>query len=196
MTLLQSKVKKARKKSLAQRLWFLHWLMAFFYLLLFVGGKYMAGLPESLSYRETIFDTHKTLGVVVMSLLLARISVLLSVMLKKYRRHRPKHKKGWFKTVILHTVLYFFMLLVPLSGYFDSNVGSHDIRIFATGIVLPPLFPPNEQWEVSGFADSVHFWISYTFLAFIILHALDQKKYLRAQLRRFSKATLSRINHR
>ncbi|VEP12171.1 Cytochrome B561 (fragment) [Hyella patelloides LEGE 07179] len=50
--------------------------------------------------------------------------------------------------------------------------------------------------EVSGFADSVHFWISYTFLAFIILHTLDQKRYLRAQLRRFSKATLSKISDR
>lgn len=197
MSLVQPKRKKARKKSPAQRLWFLHWLMAFFYLLLFIGGKYMAGLPESLSYRETIFDTHKTLGVVVMSILLARISLLLSIMLQRYRRrHQTKHKKGWLKTVILHITLYFFMLLVPLSGYFDSNVGSHDIRIFATGIVLPPLFPPNEQWEVSGFADSVHFWMSYTFLAFIILHALDQKRYLRAQLRRFSKATLSMINDR
>ncbi|MDJ0570936.1 MAG: cytochrome b/b6 domain-containing protein [Pleurocapsa sp. MO_192.B19] len=193
MALFQPKTKKARKKSPAQRLWFLHWLMAFFYLLLFIGGKYMAGLPESLSYRETIFDTHKTLGVVVMSILLARISLLLSVMLHKYRRRRPKHKRGRLKTVTLHIILYFFMLLVPLSGYFDSNVGSHDIRIFATNIVLPPLFPPNEQWEVSGFADSVHFWISYTFLAFIILHALDQKRYLRAQLRRFSKATLAKI---
>ncbi|MGF1485766.1 MAG: cytochrome b [Prochloraceae cyanobacterium] len=195
MTVIQSELKKARKprkKSPAQKLWSLHWWMAFCYLLLFIGGKYMAGLPESLSYRETIFDTHKTLGVVVMSLLLARISLLLWVMLKKYRR-RSKHKKGWLKTVILHTIIYFFMLIVPLSGYFDSNVGSHDIRIFATGIVLPPLFPPNEQWEVSGFADSVHFWISYTFLAFILLHAIDQKKYLRAQVRRFSRAILGKL---
>ena len=194
MTLTRPKLKKAKKKSAAQRLWFLHWLMAFFYLLLFIGGKYMAGLPESLSYRETIFDSHKTLGVVVMSLLLARISLLLWVVLRKYRRHRRQHKKGWGQTVAIHATLYFFMLLVPLSGYFDSNIGAHDIRIFGTGIVLRPLFAPNEQWEISGFADSVHFWISYTFLAFVVVHAIDQKKYLRAQLRRFSKASIAFIH--
>ena len=194
MTLSQAKPKKVKQKSAVGRLWFLHWLMTFFYLLLFIGGKYMAGLPEFLSYRETIFDSHKTLGLVVMSLLLGRIYLLLWVVLNKYRRHQPKYKQGPLKTVALHTILYFFMLLVPLSGYFDSNIGAHDIRIFGTGIVLPPLFPANEEWEVSGFGDSVHFWISYTFLVFILLHGFDQKKYLRAQLGRFSKASTTLIN--
>ena len=200
MTVVQSKVvKKARKKSAAQRLWNLHWWMTFFYLVLFIGGKYMVDLvksPESISrsYLEAMFDIHKTLGVLVMSLLLTRIYWLLWVTLKKYRRRKPKHKKGWLTTVIIHIILYFFMFLVPLSGYFDSNIGGYDVKIFATGIVLPPLFPANEQWQASGFANSVHFWLSYTFLAFIILHMIDQKKYLRAQLRRFSKATLGKLS--
>ena len=192
MTLSQAEPKKVKKKSPSQRLWFLHWLMTLFYLLLFIGGKYMAGLPESLSYRETIFDSHKTLGMLAMSLLLGRISLLLWIVLRKYRQN--KHKQGRLKKIALHTTLYFFMLLVPLSGYFDSNIGAHDVRIFGTNIILPPLFSVNEQWEVSGFGDSVHFWLSYTFLAFIILHSIEQKKYLQAQMRRFSKASTIAMN--
>ena len=191
MTLAQVKQKPAKKKSAAQRLWFLHWLMTFFYILLFVGGYYIARLPDSFSFREIAFDSHKTLGVVVMSLLLARISVLLLVFQRKHRRNQPKHKSGWAQTVVLHITLYVFMLLAPLSGFFDSNVGGHDVRIFGTGIVLPPLFAVNKALD--SFGDSVHFWISYTFLAFIILHSIDQKKYLQAQVRRFVKGTLPKF---
>lgn len=108
MTLAQVKQKPGKKKSAAQRLWFLHWLMTFFYVLLFVGGYYIARLPESVSFREIAFDSHKTLGVVVMSLLLARISVLLLVLQRKYRRNQPKHKPGCTNCCSAHNSVRFY----------------------------------------------------------------------------------------
>ncbi|HBE33238.1 MAG TPA: cytochrome B [Cyanobacteria bacterium UBA11368] len=189
MIVTESKQKPRKKKSAPQRLWSLHWWMTLFYVLLFIGGRYLIYIPEDASYRETFFDFHKTLGVVVMALLLARISVLVQVLLYKYRRRQPKRKPSWVRTVVLHLVLYVFMLLVPITGFFDSNVGDHDVRIIGTGIVLPRLFPVNKALD--AFGDSVHFWFSYVFLAFIILHAIDQKKYLRSQVRRFSQAAIA-----
>lgn len=177
-----------RKKTAAQRLWFLHWLMAAFYLVLFMSGAYMADLAKNVSYRSSLYDFHKTAGAIVMSLLLARIFVLLRVLLHKYRRRLPKRTTEWMQTFALHLALYFFMLLVPLSGYFLSNSAGHDVVIFATDIALPRLFVANKQ--VVELGRSAHFWLSYTFLAFIILHSLQQQKYLRATLRRFSKAAI------
>lgn len=178
--------KPRRKKTAAQRLWFLHWLMAACYLLLFAGGAYMADLSRDVSYRGSLYDFHKTLGVIVMSLLLARIFVLLRVLQHKYRRRQPKRTREWFQTFALHSALYFFMLLVPLSGYFFSNSAGRDVIVFGTDIMLPRLFVENQQLVDLG--RSVHFWLSYTFLAFVILHSVDQRKYLRATLRRFYKA--------
>lgn len=181
MTVAKSK----RTKSAAQQLRFLHWLMASFYLVLFVVGNYMNSLSRDVSYRMTLFDFHRTLGVIVMCLLLARVFVLLRTLQHKHRRRQPERTGNWLRTFALHTVLYFFMLLVPLSGYFSSNTDGFDVIVFGTGIALPKLFVTNEQLAELG--DSAHFWLAYTFLAFIVLHMVVQKKYLRAQVRRFFK---------
>lgn len=174
------------QKSAAQRLWFLHWLMAAFYLLLFSSGIYMTDLPREVAYRGSLYTVHKTLGVVVMSLLLARISVLLGVVLHKYRRRLPKTTPHWWRMATLHVVLYTLMLLVPLSGYLFSNANAKDVVIFGTNIVLPPLIGVDKALAELG--RSAHFWLSYTFLAFILLHGLEQRKYLQAIARRSYKA--------
>jgi cytochrome b561 len=163
--------------------------MAAFYLLLFSGGTYMANLPREVSYRGAFYDFHKTLGVVVMSFLLARIFVLLRVIQHKYRRRLPKITREWWLTFAFHASLYFFMLLVPLSGYFFSNSYGKDVIVFGTNIALPRLFAENKQLAELG--RSLHFWLSYTFLSVVVLHMVDQEKYLRSQLRRFSKAVLA-----
>lgn len=178
--------KKGKKKTAAQRLWSLHWIMTVFYLLLFVGGAYMVDLSREVSYRGSLYDFHKTLGVIVMSFLLARIFVLLRVLQHKYRRRQPKRTKDWWQTFALHLALYFFMLLVPLSGYFASNWAGYDVTIVGTDIALPRLSGENQA--LADIGESSHFWLSYTFLASIVLHTLAQKKYLRATLRRFYKA--------
>ena len=174
------------QKSAAQRLWFLHWLMAVVYLVLFAGGFYMTDLPREVTYRGSLYDFHKTLGVVVMSLLLARISVLVGVVLHKYRRRLPKTTPHWWRMFALHVVLYTFMLLVPLSGYLFSNAYDKDVVIFGTGIALPPLIWANQALAELG--RNAHFWLSYTFLGCILLHGLQQQKYLRAIARRSYKA--------
>lgn len=185
----QPKPQQAKKKSAAQRLWFLHWLMAAFYLLLFAGGAYMADLPREVSYRGSMYDFHKTLGVIVMSLLLARIFVLLRVIQHKYRRRLPKFTGDWVQTFALHTGLYFFMLLVPLSGYFFSNSFGKDVIVFGTNIALPRLFVENKPLAEIG--RSVHFWLSYSFLSVVVLHMVAQAKYLRSQMRRLTKAVIA-----
>src|SRR3569832_936993 len=165
--------------------------MAAFYLLLFMGGTYMVDLPREVSYRGSLYDFHKTIGVVVMSVLLARIFVLLRVIQHKYRRRLPKLTREWVLTFALHASLYFFMLLVPLSGYFFSNSYGKDVIVFGTNIALPRLFAENKQLAELG--RSVHFWQSYTFLSFVEQHKENQGKYLRSQVRRFSKATIAAI---
>lgn len=193
MSVAKFKAKQVKQKTAREQLWLLHWLMAGFYLLLFAGGKFMADLPRGVSYRASLYDFHKTLGVIVMSLLLARIFVLLLVFQHKYRRRLPQLTKNWWTTFALHSTLYFFMLLVPLSGYLLSYWGGHPVHVFATNITLPSLIGKNQA--LVGLGQSSHAWLAYTFLIFIILHVADQRKYLRGQLRRFYKAASKVVRH-
>ncbi|GAB4382174.1 MAG: hypothetical protein Kow00121_41950 [Elainellaceae cyanobacterium] len=50
---------------------------------------------------------------------------------------------------------------------------------------LYDIFPENAA--VVELARSLHFWIAYTFLAFIVLHGIDQQKYVRSLWRRARK---------
>jgi len=52
-----------------------------------------------------------------MALLTWRILILLRVWWRKYTK-RQKFTQEWFKTFALHTTLYVFMWVVPVSGFF------------------------------------------------------------------------------
>ena len=174
---------KPRFNSAFKQLMSVHWWMAACYLVLFVVGTFMAQLPREAPYRSEIYDFHKSIGVLTMALLTWRILVLLRVWWRKYTKKLPKFTPGWFKTVALHTSLYIFMWAVPVSGFLLSNsFKSNNVKFF--GLVLPDLFPQNRAMVEVG--RSMHFWLSYTFLAFIVLHTIAQWKVVKANWRRMA----------
>ena len=118
-----------------------------------------------------------------MALLTLRILTLLRVWWKKYTKRLPKFTKEWYKNFALHATLYVFMWLVPVAGFLLSNsYKSNHVKFF--GILLPDLFPQNSAMVDVG--RSFHFWLGYTFLAFVILHLLAEKKVVRANWRRLT----------
>ncbi len=174
-------VAKSRLNSAFKQLMSLHWVMSACYLVLFVGGTFMAQLPRELLIRGPLYDFHKSVGVLVMALLTLRILTLLRVAWKKYTKRQPKFTREWYKNFALHAILYVFMWQVPVAGFFFSNsFKSNNVKFF--GIVLPDAFPQNSAMVEVG--RSLHFWLAYTFLAFMILHILAQKKVVRANWRR------------
>lgn len=183
-------VKPKKKKTVSQHLWTVHWWMAAIYVLLFAGGTYMADLERGVSYRGALYDFHKSLGVTTMILLSGRIFLLLrKLQRKKTAATRPLPEFERIRTVALHSLLYFFMLAVPFTGWMLSNAYDKDVALF--GIGLPRLFPVNK--ELAELGRSAHFWLAYTFLAFIAVHAIDQWKFLRATVRRFWQSALKAI---
>jgi cytochrome b561 len=176
-------VAKPRVNSAFKQLMSVHWIMSVAYLVLFVGGTFMAKLPRELFIRGPLYDFHKSVGVLTMALLTWRILILLQVGWKKYTKRLPKFTKEWYKSFTLHASLYVFMWLVPVSGFFFSNsFRSNNVKFL--GIVLPDVFPQNSAMVEVG--RSLHFWLAYTFLAFVILHILAQKKVVRANWRRLA----------
>ena len=174
---------KPRLNSAFKQLMSLHWVMSACYLVLFISGTFMARLPRGLFIRGPLYDFHKSVAVLTMALLTWRILTLLRVWWKKYTKRLPKFTKEWYKNFALHATLYVFMWLVPVAGFFFSNSFKSNIVKFF-GIPLPDLFQENSAMVEVG--RSLHFWLGYTFLAFVILHILDQKKVVRANWRRLT----------
>jgi len=173
--------KKPRFNSAFQRLMSVHWWMAGLYLILFMGGSFMARLPRS-DFRGMLYDFHKSIAILTIILLVWRVATLIQVLLKKYMSRLPKLSNQWIKNFVLHTLIYGFMVGVPISGFFFSNsFRANNVSLFGLG--LPDIFPQNKDLVEIG--RSLHFWLSYTFLAVIGLHLVSQWKVAKANWRRF-----------
>jgi cytochrome b561 len=178
-----SSTSKPRLTSAFQRLMSVHWWMAAAYLILFLGGTIMSQLPREVSFRGGMYDFHKSIGVLSMALLTWRIFVLIQVWWKKYSKRLPRLSPKWWQTFILHASLYLFMWAVPIAGFLLSNsFKAKNVSFF--GLVLPDIFPQNKEMIEVG--RGLHFWLAYTFLAFVILHTIAQWKVVRANWRRFA----------
>ncbi|NBD31434.1 MAG: cytochrome B [Cyanobacteria bacterium] len=182
---------KPKLNSAFQRLWSLHWWMAIAYLILFIGGVWMVRMPQNSFLQNNAYDFHKSMGALTMGLLTLRIFTLQQVWWRKYTHRSPKINSAWVRTFLLHTAIYIFMLAVPISGFFFSNSYQSNNVTFFWLATLPDLFPENSALVSLG--RQVHFWLAYTFLAFIGLHVIDQKKYVRALWRRSTKALQKRF---
>lgn len=172
---------QSRLNSAFKQLWSIHWWMATCHLILFVSGFSMVRMPEN-AVQENAYTLHKSFGALTMALLTWRIFMLQQVWWRKYTRRLPKLTGEWVRTVLLHAAIYGFMLAVPISGFFLSNSYQSGNVPFFWVATLYDLFPENAA--VVELARSLHFWIAYTFLGFIGLHVIDQRKYVRSLWRR------------
>jgi cytochrome b561 len=163
-----------------KHLMFLHWLMVGLLMLLYVTGLYVAHPPQANFLMWLSPFLHQSVGTLFMLLLIARILLLLQVVGSKYSRRLPSVTPDWLKTVSLHTSLYFFMLIAPVSGFLLRNFRGVDTTFF--GISVPPVFAVSSDWV--DWARNSHFWASYIFLAFIFLHLLVHWKVVRSRLRK------------
>ena len=174
---------KPRLNSAFKQLMSLHWAMSACYLVQFITGPFMAQLQREFFIRNPLYAFHKSVGVLTMAFLTLRILTLLRVWWKKYTKRLPKFTKEWYKSFALHATLYVFMWLVPVAGFLLSNsIRNKNVPFF--GIVVPDMFPKNPAMVEVG--RSLHFWLAYTFLAFLILHLLEQKKVVKANWRRLT----------
>lgn len=163
-----------------QRLWTLHWVMVICFLVIYPVGLVMTRLPGDVGFRFSLYNLHKSLGVLVIGLLLVRIFTLLQVFSKKYLKHKPRISQQWLLSVVLHAVLYGFMLVVPMTGIWFSNSAGFPAPLFVVN--LPNLFEKNPG--VVDLAEALHVWLAYTLAALVVLHAFEQQQFIKRMWRR------------
>ncbi len=120
----------------------LHWLIALLILALGIVGLTMGEFPKTPKYFW-IYTMHKSIGITVLALVVARLGWRLYA-------GAPEPVPGtptWQERIAsaTHTLLYVLMFAIPLSGWlYDSASGLRPFRWFGL-VEVPKLSGPDER---------------------------------------------------
>jgi cytochrome b561 len=149
----------------------LHWLLA----VIVIGMLCLGYLLDDMERGPTktfYVDLHRSFGVLAFMLVLLRLW---------WRARRtppplPLTVPRWQRiaAAVTHGLLYFCILLQPLSGYLASAFSKDGVKFF--GLVLP-------QWAwddkpVRSFFGEVHGLVAMALVALVVLHVLAAFKHL------------------
>ena len=150
-----------------------HWVIAFLLMVQFLIGLDMVDIPKGPdSSRPFWFNTHKSIGIILGCLILFRLYWRL-------RSGVPESPPGtpmWERIAanLSHKLLYFCMILMPISGLVGSLFSKYDLLFI--GITIPKLFEHDPF--IKELMTNTHQWTAYIFLAIICVHILAAVKHL------------------
>jgi cytochrome b561 len=153
----------------------LHWLVAALVLLQFSWGWLMQEIPKQPpGLRADAFNLHKSVGLVILALMLVRLGWRLS--------HPPPPLAGlpaWQRrlAVATHRLLYAALIVQPTAGYLGSVFSGYPVKWF--GVTLP-------AWGWSSVAlkdamSTLHLCTSFVILAAVLLHVAGALNHLLAR---------------
>lgn len=154
----------------------LHWLIALALLAQIALGWWMIGIPkEPVGVRAYWFNLHKSIGIVLGLLALARLAWRLT--------HRPPplpdSVPAWQRRAAAtsHALLYACLILMPVAGFLGSTFSGFPIRFF--GIAFT-----GWGWKIPALKDFfslVHLVTAWVFCGLIALHVAAAFKHLLAR---------------
>lgn len=120
----------------------LHWVIAILFLALIPMGIYATMIPEDVWYRQGYYVAHKTLGFLVVFLVIVRL------IWRKYAPVTPLsgELKVWERKLAhgVHISLYLFMLAFPITGFIMSTFAGKLSHFFIWD--TPLLWAADETW--------------------------------------------------
>ncbi|MEC7760298.1 MAG: cytochrome b [Pseudomonadota bacterium] len=142
----------------------IHWVTAVLVIGMLGFGIYIARMEVDMSNFH-LFGWHKTIGIVVLTLVVVRLVW-----------HRLTPPPGPMETVprwqlrlatVAHLALYLLLIAVPLTGWIASAATGIDVVIFGSW-TLPRIAPVSEAWETGFFA--AHGVLTKLLAALVVLH--------------------------
>jgi cytochrome b561 len=154
----------------------LHWLVGLGMIALTAVGLYM-----SRAEVWALYPIHKSIGVLVFVLIVARV-------IWRIRNGWPTQLAGGSRlehalAKIVHWLLITATLMMPISGMMNSGAGGHGIAVFGLQIVPSQhsadkpdqALPYNES--VAELGEAVHEWLGYLLILALILHVAGALKH-------------------
>lgn len=150
----------------------LHWLMALLIFGLFALGLYMTDLGYYDPWYKKGPDLHRSLGLIVALLLLARLA---------WRRVSPKplpqpNHQPWEHRLaeLTHKGLFALLGLILISGYLISTADGRPVSLFGWTEIPALISDIDGQEDAAG---AVHLWLAWTLIALVALHAAGALKH-------------------
>ncbi len=119
----------------------LHWLMAILIIAAWIVGYYMMALPDAYPAKFKLFDLHKSVGMVVLMLVIIRLSWRLYDGSPEFTGPSRIFK---IAANIVHYSLYTFMFIQPLSGWAMSSAAGYNPSFFGL-FTFPSLVAKNSS---------------------------------------------------
>lgn len=151
---------------------FLHWIMALLIPALFIAGVYMTDL----SYYDSLYHLlpwwHKSMGLMVMALLLFRGAWRL---INPTPTPLTSHQTWMVKSArATHCVFYLLILLITISGYLMSTADGHGIDFFGAYNVPAVTELSPVHTDLMGVA---HFYLAWALIVLLVVHVLAALKH-------------------
>jgi cytochrome b561 len=144
----------------------LHWLIALLVVLLGIVGLIMGELPRTPKYFW-VYTAHKSLGITVLTLAIARLGWRLYAGAPQPVAGTPHWQERLASAT--HLLLYVMIFALPLSGWlYDSASGLRPFKLFGM-VEMPKLVAPSEQ--ISAVSHSVHEWGFWLLILVALAHA-------------------------
>src|SRR5690606_9149008 len=144
----------------------LHWTIAVLILLIGVVGLVMGELPRSPRWFW-VYTAHKSLGLVVLALVLVRIGWRLYAGAPPPVPGTPRWQ-AWMASAV-HVLLYAMVLAMPFSGWlYDSASGLRPLRWFGQ-VEVPKLVAPDPA--LADAAHATHEWLFWLLVLLVLAHA-------------------------
>ncbi len=160
---------ETHRYALVQRL--LHWLIALLVLLALGVGMTLGflgfdGAKETFGGAVTnaLYTSHKTVGVMILALMLMRLGFRLVLGIPPYRSPLDGFERVASHTV--HGLFYVALLAMPILGWLATAAGGYPVSFF--GWTLPGLIGKDKALSETLF--SLHGLVGWVLLGLIVLH--------------------------
>lgn len=144
---------------------FFHWSVSIMVITLLTVGLLMGNITDK-NLKGQVYMLHKSFGLTVLALMLLRLLWTLSNIKPKL----PAGTPTWQIVAerIVHYGFYVLLIVMPFSGWVMSTAANRIPQLF--GLVALPLPGVPVDKALAGQASSLHSYVGYTIITFLIIH--------------------------
>ncbi|WP_105439064.1 cytochrome b [Neorhizobium sp. T25_13] len=147
----------------------LHWLIAVLILGLLVLGFVMTRRSIDPALQFSLFQWHKSFG--MLALLLAAVRLVRSLTVARVKSAEGLGILERRSAHAMHYLLLTLAVAVPVAGWMIASVSPLEIPTFAFNLVVIPHLPVPKSEAAEAWWTTVHAVLAYSTLALVFLHS-------------------------